>query len=187
MIHEIPMVEHLLAAFALTYALGFERAIRGAAAGDRTFSLIGVGAAVVAALSQNGAPTILTGVITGVGFIGGGLTFRQSQAGGEGDIVRGITTAATIFAAAAIGAAAGEGLLLLAATGTALALLTLEIRHIPLLRLLDGRRWAVRYREDAEDIDDEPCALPDAPQLTAADEKLLDTALHPAGAGPRGS
>jgi putative Mg2+ transporter-C (MgtC) family protein len=179
------MAEHLLAAFALTYALGFERAIRGAAAGDRTFSLIGVGAAVVAALSQNGAPTILTGVITGVGFIGGGLTFRQSQAGGEGDIVR--TTAATIFAAAAIGAAAGEGLLLLAVTGTALALLTLEIRHIPLLRLLDGRRWAVRYSEDAEDIDDEPCDPPGTSRLSPADEELLDTALHPAAAGPRSS
>ncbi|MBC3840111.1 MgtC/SapB family protein [Streptacidiphilus sp. 4-A2] len=142
------MAEHLLCAFALTYTLGFERAVRGAAAGDRTFSLIGVGAAVVAALSQNGAPNVLTGVITGVGFIGGGLTFRQSLAEGEGEMVRGITTAATIFAAAAIGAAAGEGLLLLAVTGTLLALLTLEIRHIPLLRLLEARRWARHYGED---------------------------------------
>ena len=166
MIHELPMAEHLLAAFALTYTLGFERALRGAAAGDRTFSLIGVGAAVVAALSQNGAPTVLTGVITGVGFIGGGLTFRQSQEGADGDVVRGITTAATIFAAAAIGAAAGEGLLLLAVVGTVLALLSLEIRHIPLLRLLDGRRWARCYAEEPP-----RGALPG---LTAADEELLD-------------
>ena len=179
MIHELPMAEHLLAAFALTYTLGFEHALRGAAAGDRTFSLIGVGAAVVAALSQNGAPNVLTGVITGVGFIGGGLTFRQSQAGGDGDVVRGITTAATIFAAAAIGAAAGEGLLLLAVTGTLLALLALEVRHIPLLRLLDGRRWAPCCTEEGQ-------PPPDAPpvRLTAADEQLLDQGVRDCLAEP---
>ena len=164
------MTGHLLAAFALTYTVGFERSLRGAAAGDRTFSLIGVGAALVAALAQQGAPNALTGVITGVGFIGGGLTFRQSRAGG--DVVRGITTAATIFAAAAIGAVAGEGLLLLASLGTVLVLVTLEIRHIPGLRMLDGRRWAPRYAEDDEHSDDD-CA---PTRLAPADELLLDAA-----------
>ncbi|MDH6132445.1 putative Mg2+ transporter-C (MgtC) family protein [Kitasatospora sp. MAA4] len=166
--HELPMIGHLLVAFALTYAIGFERNLRGAAAGDRTFSLIGVGAALVAAMAQHGAPNALTGVITGVGFIGGGLTFRESRDGG--DVVRGITTAATIFTAAAIGAAAGEGLLLLATTGTVLSLLSLEIRHIPVLRLLDGRRWARRFGEE------ENCEVVDcAPsRLDPADEKLLD-------------
>ncbi|MEZ0092196.1 MgtC/SapB family protein [Streptacidiphilus sp. EB129] len=171
MIHQLPLAGHLLAAFLLTYAVGFERALRGAAAGDRTFSLIGVGAALGAELSQNGAPNALTGVITGIGFIGGGLTFRQSRA--DGDVVRGITTAATIFAAAAIGAAAGEGLLVLAASGTALALLALEIRHIPLLRLLDGRRWAPRFVEDE-------CVAPEDPLCgpLPAGADLVDAAGH---------
>lgn len=162
------MVVHVLVAFALTYALGFERNLRGAAAGDRTFSLIGVGAAVVASLAQHDAPNALTGVITGVGFIGGGLVFRETRV--TGDVVRGITTAATIFAAAAIGAAAGEGLLLLAVTGTVLALLSLEIRHIPVLRLLDGRRWARDFAED-----DRPEECPPT-RLDPADELLLDAA-----------
>jgi putative Mg2+ transporter-C (MgtC) family protein len=141
---------HVLVAFALTYLLGFERNLRGAAAGDRTFSLIGVGAALVAILALNGAPNALAGVITGIGFIGGGLTFRQSLGGGTGtgDIVHGITTAAAIFAAAAIGAAAGQGRLMLATVGTLLALLSLEIRHIPGLRLLDGRRWGSSVHDD---------------------------------------
>ena len=167
MIHEMPMAENMLIAFGLTYAVGFERAARGAAAGDRTFSLIGVGAAVVAALSQNGAPNVLTGVITGVGFIGGGLTFRQSQEGG--DVVRGITTAAAIFAAAAIGAAAGEGLTLLAVIGTALTLLTLEIRHIPLLQRLDGSRLAHRYAE--YDCPERPC--PGGHRILAEQETIV--------------
>ncbi len=51
-------------------------------------------------------------------------------------------------AAAAIGAAAGEGRLLLATAATAPALLVLEVRYMPLLRLLDGRRWAGRFHDD---------------------------------------
>ena len=139
-------VLHLLVAAALTYALGFERDLRGAPAGDRVFALIGVGAGIVGVLAVHGAPTALQGALTGIGFIGAGLVFRQQQ--GSLQLIRGLTTAAAIFAAAAIGAAAGEGRLLLATAATALALLVLEVRYIPLLRLLDGRRWASRFRDD---------------------------------------
>jgi putative Mg2+ transporter-C (MgtC) family protein len=63
-------------------------------------------------------------------------------------MIRGLTTAAAIFAAAAIGAAAGEGRLLLATAATVFALLVLEVRYIPVLSLLDGRRWTSRFRDD---------------------------------------
>lgn len=139
-------VMHLLVAAALTYALGFERDLRGSAAGDRVFALIGIGAGIVGVLAAHGAPTALQGALTGIGFIGAGLVFRQQQ--GHLQLIRGLTTAATIFAAAAIGAAAGEGRLLLATAAMALALLVLEVRYIPLLRLLDGRRWAGRFGDD---------------------------------------
>ena len=139
-------VMHLLVAAALTYALGFERDLRGSAAGDRVFALIGVGAGIVGVLAVHGAPTALQGALTGIGFIGAGLVFRQQQ--GHLPLIRGLTTAAAIFAAAAIGAAAGEGRLLLATAATVLALLVLEVRYIPVLRLLDGRRWASRFRND---------------------------------------
>jgi len=46
----------LVVAFLLTYVLGFERQLRGSPAGDRTFSLIALGAAVVGVLAENGAP-----------------------------------------------------------------------------------------------------------------------------------
>ena len=77
---------HLVVAVGLTYALGFERAIRGAPAGDRVFALIG--------------------------------------------------------------AAAGQGRLLVAAVATVLTAFVLEIRHIRVLNVLDGRRWASRFRDD---------------------------------------
>jgi putative Mg2+ transporter-C (MgtC) family protein len=61
----------------------------------------------------------------------------------------GITTAAALFAAAAIGAAAGQGRLVVAVVATALSLFVLEIRHLRWLSVLDGRRWA-RYFPDDE-------------------------------------
>jgi putative Mg2+ transporter-C (MgtC) family protein len=136
----------VLLAFGLTFALGFEREIRGSAAGDRTFSLIGVATAVIGVLSAQGALTILTGAVTGVGFIGAGLLFRQSDQ--TVGVVHGVTTAAAILAAAGIGAAAGEGQLWLAIIASVLVMLTLELRYIPGLRVLDARRWSHRFKND---------------------------------------
>lgn len=136
----------LLVALGLTYAIGFEREVRGSTAGNRTFALVGVGAAVVAFLATNGAPNALAGVITGIGFLGAGVIIHE---GGSGtDTVRGVTTAATIFAAAAVGAAAGQGALLLAAEAAVATLAVLEIRHSPVLRVIDGRYWAGSFHDD---------------------------------------
>jgi putative Mg2+ transporter-C (MgtC) family protein len=135
---------HILVAAGLAYAVGFERDVRRAGTGDRVFGLIGVAAGIVGVLAEHGAPAALTGVLTGVGFIGGGLLFRQEHP----EMVRGLTTAAAIFAAVAIGAAAGEGRLLLATLGAAITLGILEIRYTPVLKLLDGRRWAGRFQHD---------------------------------------
>lgn len=132
-------VGRIALAWALTFALGFERQIRGAMAGDRTFSLLGASTALIGVLAGNGASTILAGAVTGIGFIGGGLCFRQTVE--EHEVLHGITTAASIFACAAIGAACGLGLVKESIAATAATLLTLELRHIPLVRTLDARRW----------------------------------------------
>jgi putative Mg2+ transporter-C (MgtC) family protein len=71
-------------------------------------------------------------------------------------LVVGLNTAAAIFAAAAIGAAAGQGRLLVAGAATVLAGLVLEIRHVPVLNMLDGRRWAGRFRDDEEPAPGQP-------------------------------
>ncbi|HZR49532.1 MAG TPA: MgtC/SapB family protein [Streptosporangiaceae bacterium] len=142
---------HLAVAVGLTYALGFERDLRGAPAGDRVFALIGAGSGVVGIIAANGAPNALAGAITGIGFIGGGLVFRQAV--GRAQVVMGITTAAAIFAAAAIGAAAGQGRLVVATAATLLALFVLELRHIKFLSVLDGRHWTDRFSSDDQDTD----------------------------------
>jgi putative Mg2+ transporter-C (MgtC) family protein len=137
---------HLAVAVGLTYALGFERALRGASAGDRVFSLIGAGSGVVGIIAAHGAPNAAAGAITGIGFIGGGLVFRLTV--DRGHVVVGLNTAAAIFAAAGIGLAAGQGRLLVAVAATLLAVFVLEIRHIRVLSMLDGRRWAGRFPDD---------------------------------------
>src|SRR5580765_735347 len=90
------VIAHVAVAFALSYVIGFERELRGAPAGDRTFALVGTGAAAMTAVLIGPAPNAIAGVITGVGFIGAGLLFR-----GTAGMLKGMTSAATIFAVCA--------------------------------------------------------------------------------------
>jgi putative Mg2+ transporter-C (MgtC) family protein len=144
-ITEMELVTRVTVGWALTFLLGFERAVRGAPAGDRTFSLIGAGTALIGTLSIS-SPAVLGGAVTGIGFIGGGLCFRQAAQ--DKEILHGVTTAASIFAAAAIGAAAGVGHIGLAAASTAAVFISLEIRHLPVFRILDARRWQPYFNHD---------------------------------------
>ncbi|HEV3227587.1 MAG TPA: MgtC/SapB family protein, partial [Acidimicrobiales bacterium] len=137
------MFWHIALAFALSFVIGFERELRGAPAGDRTFALVGTGAAAITTVTLGSSPQAIAGVVTGVGFIGAGLLFR----GTEGTL-KGMTSAATIFAVAAIGIVAGTGHLLLATGVTAIVLVDLELRQIPVLKYLDSRR----YGRDDDDM-----------------------------------
>lgn len=146
-LEELDLIIRVAVGWGLTFVLGFERAVRGAPAGDRTFSLIGAGTALIGALAlASNSPAVLGGAVTGIGFIGGGLCFRQAV--NDREVLHGVTTAASIFAAAAIGAAAGIGELRLAAAATVVVLLSLEIRHIPIFRVLDARRWTPYFNHD---------------------------------------
>lgn len=136
-------------AFVLCYAIGFERALRGSPAGDRTFSLVGTAAAAVTAVTIGPAPQAIGGVVTGVGFIGAGLVLR-----GDRGMIRGMTSAAGVFAATGIGIVAGTGHTWLALFVTLLTVLDLELRHVPVLNRLDAHRYADRMESD--DADDEP-------------------------------
>jgi putative Mg2+ transporter-C (MgtC) family protein len=133
---------HIALAFGLSFVIGFERELRGAAAGDRTYALVGTGAAAVTAVTLGPSPQAIAGVITGIGFIGAGLVFR-----GDEGMLKGMTSAASIFAVAAIGIVAGTGHLLLATGVAALVIVDLELRQLPLLKHLDARRYA---RDDDE-------------------------------------
>lgn len=136
-------------AFVLCYAVGFERALRGAPAGDRTFALVGTAAAAVSAVTVGPAPQAIGGVVTGVGFIGAGLVLQ-----GDHGMIRGVTSAAAIFAATGVGVVAGTGHGWLALFVAVLTVLDLELRFTPVLNRLDAHRYANRMADDPDDPDD---------------------------------
>lgn len=111
----------LLAAFILGGIIGLERQFRQRTAGLRTTVLVAVGAAMFVDVAMRfnqlhgGSPgplQVLAYVVSGVGFLGAGVIMRE-----EGN-VRGINTAATLWASAAVGCAAGSDLLPEAILGT---------------------------------------------------------------------
>lgn len=135
--HDLSLWARLLTAALLCFALGYERELRGHDAGDRTFALVGLGAAAftLAGIDALGNPDrIVQGITAGVGFIGGGILLHSDTK------VRGLTTAAALWTAAAIGVLAGAGRFALATLGTLTVLLLLEVTYIPGLRFLDARR-----------------------------------------------
>jgi putative Mg2+ transporter-C (MgtC) family protein len=116
----------VLLALVLSALIGLEREVRAKSAGMRTHTLVGFGSAVFVIVSKYGFADLLgtehialdpsriaAQIVSGIGFLGGGLIFVQR------DVVRGLTTAATIWLAAAVGSAAGAGLPVLAVAGTA--------------------------------------------------------------------
>lgn len=98
----------LATAFVLGGAIGFERQWRQRTAGLRTIVLVAVGAAAFVDLGMriagnDGGVRVIAYVVSGVGFLGAGVIMK------EGAQVRGINTAATLWASAAVGAFAGTG------------------------------------------------------------------------------
>jgi putative Mg2+ transporter-C (MgtC) family protein len=134
---ELLLLVRLLVAALLAALLGWEREHARKAAGLRTHMLVGIAAALYTAIAQLSvleiSPTsrglqadpirVIQAVAIGVGFLGSGVIFVSRQ----GDRVRGLTTAASIWATAAIGVAAGLGYYTLAGTATALSLLVLRV------------------------------------------------------------
>lgn len=130
-------------ALLLSTVIGVEREIRQKNAGMRTYALVGTGAALIMLVSIYGFSDVLQNrlivldpsrvaaqVVSGIGFIGGGLIFVQRNN------VRGLTTAAGVWATAGVGLAAGGDLPVLAVAAT-IAYLIVSVgypyitRHIP--------------------------------------------------------
>jgi putative Mg2+ transporter-C (MgtC) family protein len=125
-----------LAAF-FGFLIGFEREYRGKAAGERTFALLALGAAAFTGIGVERFPAsaekIIAGVATGVGFLGAGIIWRMESG------PRGLTTAASSWAATAIGVLCGTAAYLTAALSTVLVLMILESERIPLVRVVHRR------------------------------------------------
>lgn len=124
MITVTQIILRLVIAAILSGVIGLEREWKGKPAGLRTNILVGVGAALIMIISQEftiDPARIAAGVITGIGFLGGGIII---QSRGK---VYGITTAATIWIVAAIGLTVGMGNYFAAFVTTIIALIILYL------------------------------------------------------------
>ncbi len=119
----------LLVAAVLGGVLGVERQYEHKSAGMRTHMLVAMGAALftagplLAGVGAEHVTRVIQGIAAGIGFVGGGTILKLT----EQHEVRGLTTAANIWLAAAIGVAAGAGWLAPAIVATALALIVLYL------------------------------------------------------------
>jgi putative Mg2+ transporter-C (MgtC) family protein len=125
---ELELAGRLVVGLLLGAAIGFERELHRQPAGFRTHALVALGSALFTIISAYGFagstvdPTrIAAQIVSGIGFIGAGTILQH-----RGNI-RGLTTAASLWAVAAIGMAAGAGLLAMAVIGAALILVVLSL------------------------------------------------------------
>src|SRR5688500_2569855 len=139
---DIELLARLALAAVLGMVIGFEREHAGHTAGVRTHVLVAVGSALFTELSfvafgavgtDADAARVAAQIVSGIGFLGAGAILRY------GRVVRGLTTAASIWAVAALGMASGTGEYVLAAGGTLIILAALApLRTI--VRMIFGRR-----------------------------------------------
>ena len=137
---------NLFVAACLGAAIGLERQWRQRLAGLRTNTLVALGAAIFitysrAASDNEGAARIAAQVVSGIGFLGAGVIFK------EGLNVRGLNTAATLWCSAAVGLLAGEGLALYGLIA-ALLVIAANVGLRPIVRAIN--RQPIEMGEEEE-------------------------------------
>lgn len=135
-IDEKQIAFRLVLAFLIGAAIGAERKIRHKPAGLRTHALVGLGAALFTIIGIYGfhefsmAPyyrsnmdpaRIAAQIVVGVGFIGGGLIFKEENK------VKGLTTAASVWLTAGLGTALGAGMFVTAIVAAVLGFIALRM------------------------------------------------------------
>jgi putative Mg2+ transporter-C (MgtC) family protein len=127
---EVLMSARVLVAAVLGGAIGWDRMHKGHDAGIRTYAAVSLGACAFGLVSAHVAGTydvtrIAAQVVTGIGFLGGGVILHERGR------TRGLTTAATLWAVAAVGLAIGYGLYVMGTLCTLIMLGLLKAQHLP--------------------------------------------------------
>lgn len=152
-LQQLEVIAQLALTALLCMIIGLDRERSAKPAGLRTHMLAGMGACLFTALGLLAFPMadtsrVAAGVVSGIGFLGAGTIFRQE------DRVRALTTAASIWATAAIGMAVGVGAWLLAIGATILIWTVLAVLHRwEVQRFAHADSHAVQMAERLDDID----------------------------------
>ena len=145
------LILRLFVAGILGGLIGFEREIRAKEAGVRTHFIVALGSALFMIISQYAFTgqfdhaRVAAQVVSGIGFIGAGVIIFQKN------VVRGITTAAGLWVAAAIGLACGGGMFDIAVAATLMTVLCLETMHF-ITRKIGEKVFSVSVKEEDPEI-----------------------------------
>lgn len=131
--------------------MGYDREKHGSDAGIRTYAAVCLGATIftaVAAHIQEDAASpsrVIANIVTGVGFIGAGIIYK----GKDADSSRGLTTAATVWAASGVGVAIGMDMYIIALVATCITCFLLALHHMRWYR-----RWKQRIKDNENHSND---------------------------------
>ena len=163
------LIFRLVAAGLMGGFIGLERELRSKEAGVRTHFIVALGSALFMIISQfafegrqHDAARVAAQVVSGIGFIGAGVIIFQKNA------VRGVTTAAGLWVAAAIGLACGDGMYSVAIAATILTVLVLEMMHFVNLHLSERS-------VDLTLSPDKPYDIPELPERLKRENIKVDT------------
>ena len=136
---ELIIVSKLIVSFLLGAFIGLDREKHGRDAGIRTYAAVCIGATLFTAIADHlvgdagAASRVIANIITGVGFLGAGIIYRNASAGTS----HGLTTAATVWCTAAVGVAIGLNMFIIAIVGSFALYFLLSLHH---------RKWYVKWK-----------------------------------------
>lgn len=139
---ELIIVVKLIISFLLGAFIGFDRERHGRDAGIRTYAAVCIGSTLFTAIAEHlasdvSAPSrVIANIITGVGFLGAGIIYRNNNAGSS----HGLTTAATVWCTAAIGVAVGLNMFIIAIVGSVFLFFLLSLHH---------QNWYINWKKTA--------------------------------------
>lgn len=137
---ELIIVLKIFVSFLLGAFIGYDRETHGRDAGIRTYAAVCVGATLFTSVAAHiandpaAASRIIANIVTGVGFLGAGIIYRNSTAGTS----HGLTTAATVWGTAAVGVAVGLNMYIIAVVAAAALYFLLSLHH---------HKWYLRWKE----------------------------------------
>lgn len=137
---ELVIVSKLIVSFLLGAFIGFDRERHGSAAGIRTYAAVCIGSTLFTAIAGHivgdtgAASRVVANIITGVGFLGAGIIYRNNSAGTS----HGLTTAATVWCTAAVGVAVGLNMFIIAVVAAVSLYFLLSLHH---------QNWYVKWKK----------------------------------------
>jgi len=138
---ELIIVSKLIVSFLLGGFIGLDREKHGRDAGIRTYAAVCIGATLFTAVAAHlvndvAAPSrIIANIVTGVGFLGAGIIYRNNSVGTS----HGLTTAATIWCTAAVGVAIGLNMFIIAIVSAGALYFLLSLHH---------QKWYVKWKSN---------------------------------------